>query len=158
MFYHPKLCRYIFLVFNVFTGATCTCTCMCLIILSLQQDEVLAELKEYARSDPKPQDAQEVELVISYLEALNNIFERSILGNKVRVFDANGTTLQRMEGFTFFSKWAKENKDDEDRKSFLAWQVSILYTCVCISIQDYLHCSVPLIGAHHHMHTILSMY
>lgn len=45
-----------------------------MIILSLQQDDVLAELKEYARSDPKPQDAQEVELVISYLEALNNIF------------------------------------------------------------------------------------
>ena len=87
--------------------------------MNLQQDEVLAELKEYARSDPKPQDAQAVELVISYLDALNRIFERSLLGKKVQVFDANGTTLQRMEeGFKFFSKWAKENKyEDEDRKS-----------------------------------------
>lgn len=49
-------------------------------LVNLQQDEVLAELKEYARSDPKPQDAQAVELVVSYLEALNKIFERSILG------------------------------------------------------------------------------
>ena len=64
---------------------------------------------------------------MSYLEALNKIFERSILGKKVWVFDANGTTLQRMEeGFMFFSKWAKENQDeDEDRKSFLASKVSI---------------------------------
>ena len=70
-----------------------------------QQDEVLAELKEYAHSDPKPQDVQAVELVISYLEALNKIFERSLLGKKVQVFDVNGTTLQRMEeGFLFFSK------------------------------------------------------
>ena len=47
-------------------------------LVNLQQDEVLAELKEYARSDPTVQDAQAVEL---YLEALN---KRIILG-KVRI-------------------------------------------------------------------------
>ena len=118
--------------------------------MNLQQDEVLAELKEYARSDPKPQDAQAVELVMSYLEALNKIFERSILGKKVRVFDANGTTLQRMEeGFMFFSKWAKENQDeDEDRKSFLAWQVSILDLGMSVYIYRMVHVCLSLIGAH----------
>lgn len=91
-----------------------------------QQDEVLAELREYARSGTKPQDAPEVELVIQYLEALNNLFERSILGKKVRVYDSKGTTIQRMdEGFQFFAKWAKESEGDEDRKSFLSWQVNI---------------------------------
>ena len=54
-----------------------TCTCKCInnfinhLVMNLQQDEILAELKEYACNDPKPQDAQAVELVISYLDALN---------------------------------------------------------------------------------------
>lgn len=122
--------------------------------MNLQQDEVLAELKDYARSDPKPQDAQAVELVISYLDALNKIF---ILGKKVCVFDANGTTLQRMEqGFEFFSSRAKENKDeDEDRKSFLAWQVSIYYGCVMCT---HIHVQFTLIGAHHRMITMYTYY
>ncbi len=42
---------------------------------------MLAELREYARSDPKPKDAPSVEMIIEYL---NNLFERSILGTKVR--------------------------------------------------------------------------
>ena len=53
----------------------------------IQQDEVLAELCEYARSQPPPADASSIELTIDYLSALNKLFERSLLGNKVRVFD-----------------------------------------------------------------------
>lgn len=96
------------------------------IIFSSQQDEVLSELKEYARSDPKPDDAPSVELTIAYLEALNGLFEKSILGQKVRVFDPNGSTIERMEiSFDFFAQWAKEKADDEvDSKQFLSWQVS----------------------------------
>ena len=97
------------------------------LLFFFQQDEVLAELREYARSDPKPEDAPTVELVIAYLEALNKLFERSLLGRKVRVFNAKGTTIQRMEeGFEFFANWAKEkiDTDDEDKNSFLSWQVS----------------------------------
>ncbi len=61
---------------------------------------MLAELREYARSDPKPKDAPSVETMIEYLEALNKLFERSILGTKVRVFAKDGTTICRMtEGF-----------------------------------------------------------
>ena len=41
----------------------------------------------------RPQDAPEVELVIEYLEDLNNLFERYIIGKKVRVFDSKGTTI-----------------------------------------------------------------
>ena len=82
----------------------------------------MAELKEYACCEDIPADAASVELTISYLSALNNLFERSIIGKKVRVFNVNGTTMQRMsEGFNFFADWAKEN---DDNKSFLVWQVS----------------------------------
>ena len=63
-----------------------------------------------------------MELTISYLSDLNNLFERSIIEKKVRVFNVNGTTMQRMsEGFNFFADWAREN---DDNKSLLAWQVS----------------------------------
>lgn len=89
---------------------------------------MLAELREYARCNEKPVDYESVELVISYLEALNKLFEKSIIGQSVRVFDIKGTTIQRMsEGFDFFARWAKESKkgDDVDNKSFLAWQVCL---------------------------------
>ena len=70
---------------------------------------MLAELQEYASSHPRPHDAQSVEIVVKYLRALNNFFERGLLGNKVRVFNAEGRTLQRMEeGFAFFREWIKE--------------------------------------------------
>ena len=52
-------------------------------LLLLQQDEVLSKLKEYARSDPKPDDAPSVELMIAYLEALNGLFEKSTPGQRV---------------------------------------------------------------------------
>lgn len=90
----------------------------------MQQDEVIAELKEYAESKPAPQDAASVKQTILYLSALNNLFERSLLGQKVRVFNAEGSTIQRMEkAFQFFASWAeKQQTNKEDKKSFLAWQ------------------------------------
>ena len=76
---------------------------------NLQQDEVIAELKEFARSDPRPDSAASVERVVLYLEALNKLFERGLLGNKVRVFTSDGSTIQRMsEGFRFFTQWKEE--------------------------------------------------
>lgn len=64
---------------------------------------------EYARADPKPDDPAAVEKVISYLEAMNSFFEMGLLGTKVRVFDPEGKTLQRMEkGFTFFRQWIED--------------------------------------------------
>ena len=92
---------------------------------------MLAELREYARGHPAPDDAPNVELVIRYLSALNNVFERSLLRNHVRAFDAHGSTLQRMEaGFQFFVQWANEQypegKPEGDPKKFFAWQV-----CTC---------------------------
>ena len=64
-------------------------------------------------------------MVISYLEALNGLFEKSILGQRVRVFNSSGSTIQRMEiSFNFFAEWAKEKPLDEvDSKQFLSWQV-----------------------------------
>ena len=53
--------------------------------------------------EKKPDDYQKVEMVIAYLGALNQFFEQGLVGNKVRVFDAAGNTMQRMErGFKFF--------------------------------------------------------
>ena len=72
-------------------------------------EQVIAELKEYARADPKPHDYKKVEKVMEYLGALNQFFERGLLGEKVRVFDACGKTIQRMEcGFNFFCEWIEE--------------------------------------------------
>ena len=68
----------------------------------------------------KASDAPAVTLTITYLEALNKIFERSLLGVKVSFFEPNGSTLQRInEGYQFFVRWAKENdseKDDEEKQ------------------------------------------
>lgn len=90
----------------------------------LQQDEVIAELKEYARINKDIPDGPEVELVIDYLEALNKLFEKSLLGQHTRVFTAEGSTIQRMaDGFQFFVNWAKESFEGDDKKTFLAWQV-----------------------------------
>ena len=85
---------------------------------------MIAELKEYVRGNDKPSDHDSVELVISYLEALNKLFEKSILGQNVRVYTVDGTTIQRMsEGFKFFADWAKESQKSADKREFLAWQV-----------------------------------
>lgn len=43
----------------------------------------------------------------------------------MRVFEKDGTTICRMtEGFEFFTQWAKESEKDEDKRTFLAWQVN----------------------------------
>ena len=97
------------------------------LFMHIQQDKVLAELKEYVHNNPKAPDASAVIHTIAYLEALNKIFERSFLGVKVRGFEANGYTMQRInEGYQFFTKWAKESdsgKEGEEKPTFLAWQV-----------------------------------
>ncbi len=99
---------------------------------------MLAELREYARSDPKPKDAPSVETMI------DKLFERSILGTKVRVFANDGTTICRMtKGFEFFARWAKESEKDEDKRAFLAWQVNFQYT--------YKHLSNIFVHTHIHM-------
>ena len=101
------------------------------IIIYIQQDEVLAELREYVHNNPKASDAPAVTHTIAYLEALNKIFEKSMLGVKVQVFEPNGSTLQRIdEGYQFFVRWAEEIKsreEDEEKPPFLAWQVRVQY-------------------------------
>lgn len=124
----------------------------------MQQDEVIAELKEYARTEPIPRDSKKVEQVIEYLSALNLFFEQGLLGDKVRVFDPSGRTIQRMErGFQFYSKWMDQLiqkgmhvykflfitclifttigvfKDKVDDKQFLAWQVCY-FMCVLLPL------------------------
>ena len=65
-------------------------------------------------------------MTITYVEALTGLFEKSILGRKVRIFDPNGSTISRMEqSFAFIAEWASEmSSDDVDSRQFLLWQVS----------------------------------
>ena len=73
------------------------------------QNEVISELVEYANSIPVPDNVASVETVVEYLQALNNLFELSLLGNHVRIFKLEGSTFQRMEkGFNFFKKWCED--------------------------------------------------
>ena len=91
-------------------------------------------MKEYARGKGKPSDSASVECLISYLEALNKLFEKSIIGQHVRVFHANGSTIQRMsEGFKFFAEWAEKSHKSGDKKTFLAWQVFITQRIIIIT-------------------------
>ena len=87
---------------------------------------MLAELREHARQQPPPDDACSVELVIDYLSSLNNLFEWSILGRRVRIFDPHGSTIQRMEcGYQFFVQWACKQCPSGDPGKFLSWQVKL---------------------------------
>ena len=87
---------------------------------------MLAELREHARQQPPPEDASSVELVIDYLSSLN-IFERSLLGRHVRIFDPHGSTIQRIDsGYNFFVQWACKQYPSGDPAKFLSWQVNIL--------------------------------
>ncbi len=48
--------------------------------------------------------------MIQYFEALNKLFEKSLLGRKVNVYDTEGTTLSRMsEAFNFFAECAQKS-------------------------------------------------
>ena len=85
---------------------------------------------EYAKTDPPPHDSLEVLATEGYLRALNNIFERTLLGKKTRIFQVGGTGLQRLEkGFSYFQEWVLELLDNGvfdtgvDSKYFIAWQV-----------------------------------
>ena len=44
-----------------------------------QQEQVLAELMEYARQEPRPHDCEQVEVVVEYLSAVNLMFEQGLL-------------------------------------------------------------------------------
>ena len=90
----------------------------------------MSELQEYATVDPPPMDSKETLATVDYLAALNNIFERTLLGNKTRIFRHHGTGMQRLEkGFSYFREWAEELVEGGafdsgvDSKQFLAWQV-----------------------------------
>ena len=97
----------------------------------------MSELLEYAKTDPPPDDSFEVLATEHYLRALNNMFERTLLGKKTRLFQSNGSGMQRLEsGFSFFQEWADELVADGefdsgvDSKKFISWQVRTVSACV----------------------------
>ena len=92
----------------------------------------MSELLEYAKAQPPPQDSLEVLATEGYLRALNNIFERTLLGRKTRIFQSDGTSMQRLDkGFSYFQEWAKELveggvlNNSVDSTQFIAWQVCV---------------------------------
>lgn len=63
---------------------------------------------------------------------MGDIFERTLLGTKVRVFNAEGTAIQRLsEGFAYFEEWTEELIDSGvfdngvSTELFLSWQVQL---------------------------------
>lgn len=98
----------------------------------------MSELLEFATYSLSP-DRAEVLAVAKYLSALNNIFERTIIGTKTRIFDAEGTGIQRLnEGYKYFTEWAEELTEagefnsGVDSKQFISWQV---HTIVLLYIE-----------------------
>lgn len=98
----------------------------------MRSKTVISELQEYATSVPPPKDGAEALATAEYLSALNNIFERTLLG-KTRIFYHDGSGMQRLEkGFSYFREWAEEHIQNGafntgvDSKEFIAWQVWLL--------------------------------
>ena len=93
---------------------------------------------EYATTNPPPVDHLQVLATVKYLSALNNIFEKTLLGKKTRIFCAEGRSIQRLdEGFAYFRGWADELVNSGnfnggvDSKDFIAWKV-VTFTHVLI--------------------------
>ena len=87
---------------------------------------------EYAKTDPPPHDSLGVLATEAYLRALNNIFERTLLGRKSSIFQPDGSSMQRLDqGFSYFQEWAQEHVDGGafesgvDSKQFITWQVRV---------------------------------
>ena len=108
---------------------------------------------EYATTNPPPKDHLQVLATVKYLSALNNIFEKMLLGRKTRIFYAEGRSIQRLdEGFAYFREWADELiargsfNGGVDSKDFIAWQVHVhvhvhfvvnsgcVCTCLCMCV------------------------
>ena len=66
---------------------------------------MITELKEHAASLPRPANADEILLVVDYLEACNKMFECGLLGH-VRISTYPNQILDNMEeGFSFLTRW-----------------------------------------------------
>ena len=92
---------------------------------------------EYANTHPTPEDHLEVIATEKYLAALNNIFEKTLLGRKTRIFQPDGISIQRLDqGFSYFEEWAEELyvggsfSGGVDCKGFIAWQVFQALKCI----------------------------
>ncbi len=98
---------------------------------------MISELLEHVTTSQDPERSEVLE-VVKYLSALNSIFEKTLLGSKTRIFDPEGTGIQRLEeGFDYFREWAKELvdfrefEDGVESKKFIAWQVESCSVYMC---------------------------
>lgn len=101
---------------------------------------------EYAANNSSASDRLEVLVCTQYLCALNDIFERTLLGKKTRFFSPSGTGMQHLDdGFAFFKQWCEELRSSGefdsgvDSKHFLSWQVCVYnYVVLCVQIYGIL--------------------
>ena len=69
-----------------------------------------------------------MEATAHFLQAVNFLFESSLLGDHVRVFNSDGSTIERMKkGYDYFVSWASEYAEVSgcDTKNFISWQVHV---------------------------------
>ena len=70
----------------------------------MQQNQVIAELSEYAGGNPP--DKENVLKTVEYLDGCRDLFERGILSHE-KIADEHSPVLQNMfNGFSFFVGWA----------------------------------------------------
>jgi hypothetical protein len=93
---------------------------------------------EYAPTNPH-KDHFQILATVKYLSALNNIFEKTLLGRKTRFFYVKGRSTQRLDdGFVYFREWADELVKRGNfnggvaSKDFIAWQVVTFTPIVCV--------------------------
>ena len=78
--------------------------------MHMQQENVLAELEEYAQQTPEPHDSESVLQTVAFLKACNSLFERGILGKHAYIRTMESPVIKSMdEGYSFFEKWLDEH-------------------------------------------------
>ena len=72
----------------------------------------MTELTSYVTRNPAPHDATSVKIVIRYLTACNQLFERGFLSHE-KVSSRDSEVLGNIKmGYSFFSTWLKSLLDE----------------------------------------------
>ena len=102
-----------------------------------QQEHVLAELQEYATTDPPPADADSVLETVEYLRACNQIFERGILGKKVFIRSSVSPIIKNMEtGYQYFTQWLNRKLETGQPPTVIMQLYMYFYMLMCLYRND----------------------
>ena len=108
--------------------------------MCIQQEKVIAELQTHLDSTEGNPTYDYDKATLSYLVALNKIFETGLLSHQC-VSDLDSSPMKNIEtGFKFFEEWCDEALDsgcdicDEKQTVFLAWQVGTACDSKCVIV------------------------